>query len=58
MGNNCWKRMLGILWSIILLAMALSGCGAKTDDVTESENAVSQDSYTEREIPLPDSMRE
>ena len=58
MGNKCWKKMLCILWSAVLAVMALSGCGAKTEDAAESENAVSQDLYTEKEIPLPDSVRE
>ena len=58
MGNNCWKKMLCILWSTVLAVTALSGCGAKTEDAAESENAVSQDLYTEKEIPLPDSVRE
>ena len=58
MGNNCLEKMLCILLSIILVVMVLSGCSAKTYDVMESESAVSQDLYTEKEIPLPDSIRE
>lgn len=63
MRNNYWKKLLCVLWSIILAATAFSGCSAKTNDITEAEktkyeNTVSQGLYTEKEIPLPDSMRE
>ena len=58
MGNNYWKKKLCVIWSIILIVTTFSGCSANTDSKTESENAVSQDLYTEKEIPLPDSMHE